>query len=132
MAWCFERAATASAVTAIPKTMMTPCIFKLPAFVCRCGFVLYPVAHLPEAAPNTIAIILLYLRRCEIAGKMGMNLSVLEKLVPHQDNLPHDVGLGAKMFDFIFSAQVIEAVRLIDGVMVNIVYIIPTILRDDL
>ena len=107
-------------------------LFKLPAFVSRCGLVLYPIAHLPEAAPNTVPIILLYLRRCQIAGEMGMYLPVLEKLVPHQDDLAHDIRLGTEVFDFVFSAQVIEAVRLIDGIMVNIVYIIPTILRDDL
>ena len=28
MAWCSEKAATAKTVTAIPKTMMTPCNFK--------------------------------------------------------------------------------------------------------
>ena len=63
---------------------------------------------------------------------MGVDLSVLEKLIPHQDDLAHDVRLGTEVFDFVFCAQVIEAVRLIDGIMVNIVYIIPTILRDDL
>ena len=61
-----------------------------------------------------------------------MDLPVLKKLIPHQDDLTHDIRLGAEMFDFVLCTQVIEAIGLIDGVVVYKLDIVSAVLHDDL
>lgn len=97
------------------------------SFVRRIIGVFNPVAHFFQPASYTISVIFFNLVGCEIGCEMRYYFAILEKVIAHQNNLCHGIGLGAIMSDFVFCSDIIKTVGLVDGVAIYIVNVIATV-----